>query len=187
MTRGDGREPVVRPAIAADLEAITAIYADAVLHETGTFEIDPPDVSEMTKRLARIVGAGYPYLVATDAGTVVGYAYANAYRDRPAYRFTVEDSVYVKPALKGRGVGRSLLGALVTAATARGHRQMVAVIGDGANAGSVALHAGAGFKHAGVLRASGWKAGRWLDAVLMQRALGEGAATAPEEAGRRPT
>ena len=187
MTAEESRAPVIRAATAADIEAITAIYADAVLHGTGTFEIDPPDVSEMTRRLARIVGAGYPYLVATDAGTVLGYAYANAYRDRPAYRFTVEDSVYVQTASRGRGVGRGLLEALVVAATAGGYRQMVAVIGDGANAGSIALHAGVGFSRAGVLRACGWKAGRWLDAVMMQRALGDGANRAPEDAARRPT
>ena len=133
----------------------------------------------MAARRARIIGAGYPFLVATSAGDVVGYAYAGPYRDRPAYRFTVETSVYVRSGRRGQGIGGALLASLVAAATAGGYRQMVAVIGDSANAGSIALHAGAGFAHVGILRAAGWKAGRWLDAVLMQRALGDGAGTPP--------
>lgn len=170
---------IIREATNADVAAITAIYADAVRNGTGTFEIEPPDDAEMAARLARVVGAGCPYLVATHADIVLGYAYAAAYRDRAAYRFTLETSVYVRADGRGQGIGSALLEALIGAATAAGYRQMVAVIGDSANAGSIALHAGAGFAHAGILRAAGWKAGRWLDAVLMQRALGEGADTAP--------
>lgn len=150
-----------------------------MLEGTGTFEIEPPDVTEMAARHARTVAGGYPYLVADSGEDVVGYAYAFAYRDRPAYRFTVEDSVYVRADRRGRGLGRTLLAALVDAAAIADFRQMVAVIGDSGNTASIELHLRAGFIHAGVLRSSGWKAGRWLDVVLMQCALGQGDATAP--------
>ena len=159
---------------------MTAIYRHAVLHGAGTFELDPPPEAEIAARFARITKAGYAYLVACDGATIVGYAYIAAYRDRPAYRFTVEDSIYVHPDHQGRGVGRSLLAALVAAAEANGYRQMVAVVGDSGNLGSVRVHLAAGFTHMGLLRACGWKHGRWLDVVLMQLALGGGDATAPE-------
>ena len=131
----------------------------------------------MAARHARLDEAGYPYLVAASPDGVLGYAYGAPFRDRPAFRFTVEDSIYVHPDQHGRGIGRSLLAALIEAATARGFRQMVAVVGDGANARSIALHTKAGFTSCGLLKAFGWKAGRWLDCVLMQRALGVGDTT----------
>ena len=165
---------VIRPARRNDIEAITAIYRQAVLEGTGTFEIDPPDVAEMAARHARITEAGFPYLVVEASAEVHGYAYAAAYHQRQAYRFTVEDSVYVSAQARRRGVGSTLLAALIGESTARGFRQMIAVIGDSANQGSIALHRRAGFTPAGVLGATGWKHGRWLDVVLMQRALGEG-------------
>ncbi len=169
---------IVRPVRDADLPAIRAIYAGAVLHGSASFELDPPDLEEMTARRDRILGGGYPYLVAEGAD-VLGYAYAGPWRLRPAYRATVENSVYVDPAAQGRGVGRALLSALIAECTARDFRQMIAVIGDSGNAASIALHRAAGFGDAGILRAVGWKHGRWLDSVLMQRALGPGDSAPP--------
>ena len=167
------------PAGIAHIPAITAIYAEAVVHGTASWELDPPDTAEMARRMADIQARGYPYLVALAGAQVVGYAYASAYRPRPGYRFTVEDSVYVAPAWQGRGMGRRLLAALIDATTRLGYRQMVAVIGDSGNIASIALHTALGFTHAGLLRSIGFKHGRWLDGVLMQRALGEGDATLP--------
>ena len=164
----------IRPCRAADLAAVTAIYHHAVVHGTGSFELEPPDQTEMEARFARLAAAGYPALVACDGAEVIGYAYAGAYRDRPAYRFTVEDSIYLHPDHQGRGVGRALLDRLLAAAEASGYRQMVAVVGDSANRGSIRLHEAAGFTHLGVLRSCGWKGDRWLDVVFMQRALGSG-------------
>ena len=174
---------LLRPARPADVAEIVAIYADAVLNGCASFELDPPDASEMTARMERIRDAGLPWLVAEVDGRVLGYAYAGAYRPRPAYRNTIENSVYVDPAAKGRGLGRRLLEALIEATAALGYRQMIAVIGDSANAASIGLHAALGFEPAGVLRSVGWKHGRWLDSVLMQRPLGEGDGTPP---GGRP-
>jgi L-amino acid N-acyltransferase YncA len=174
--------PIVRPAGVGDMAAVTAIYANAVLNGTGTFELVPPSIADMTARHTRITGGGYPYIVALDADGVVGFAYAFAYRDRPAYRFTVEDSIYVRDGAQGRGIGAILLSTLIEDSTALGFRQMIAVIGDSDNAGSIRLHQRAGFEHSGVLQAAGWKAGRWLDVVLMQRALGEAGTTAPPDA-----
>jgi phosphinothricin acetyltransferase len=168
----------VRPATVDDLPAITAIYAHHVLHGTGTFETVPPDVAEMTRRFDEVRDRGLPWLVDDDGG-VRGYAYANWFRPRLAYRYFVEDSVYVAPEAVGRGIGRALLEALVDAATEAGARQMLAVIGDAENAASIGVHAALGFERTGVLRASGWKLGRWLDVVLMQRALGDGDGRAP--------
>ncbi len=161
----------VRAASRADLGAILAIYGPEVRHGTATFELDPPDLPEIGRRLSRVQALGLPWLVAEAAGEVVAYAYAAPYRDRPGYRFTVEDTIYVAPAARGRGVGRALLEATVAAASAAGMRQMVAVIGDPANPGSVRLHEACGFARAGILRGVGFKFGRWLDTVLMQRAL----------------
>lgn len=171
--------PRLRPALPADAAALAAIYAPAVLHGTATFELDPPDATEMARRLAAISEAGYPYLVAEVSGVVVGYAYLAAYRARPAYRWTVEDSVYVADGMQGRGIGRALLQALVAAGEARGYRQVVAVIGDSRQSASIALHRSAGFNFSGVLHAVGYKAGRWLDTVLMQLPLGPGDTTPP--------
>ncbi|WP_407529539.1 GNAT family N-acetyltransferase [Methylobacterium oryzisoli] len=165
---------ILRPCGPPDIPAVQAIYARAVREGTASFELDPPDVPEMLRRHAGLIGAGHPYLVAEIGGRIAGYAYAGPYRARPAYRASVENSVYVDPAMQGRGVGRRLLAALIDEAERRGFRQMIAVIGDSDNAASIGLHAALGFGHAGVLRAVGWKHGRWLDTVLMQRALGPG-------------
>ena len=164
----------IRPATPADLPAIAAIYGDAVLGGCASFELAPPAEAEMAARLAKIVDAGFPWLVAEADGAVLGYAYAGPYRTRPAYADTLENSIYVAPDAKGRSVGRALLAELIAITTAGGWRQMIAVIGDSANTASIGLHAALGFTHAGVLRAVGWKHGRWLDSVLMQRPLGPG-------------
>lgn len=169
----------IRPATPADAEAVAAIYDKAVLTGTATFELDPPGPAEIARRIAQVRDAGYPYLVMEEAGIVSGYAYANAFRPRIAYQYTVENSVYVAEAAQGRGVGRALMRALIAEAEARGFRQMVAVIGDSANAGSIALHRACGFTHVGVLPATGLKFGRWIDTVLMQRPLGSGSADLP--------
>lgn len=170
----------IRDSNEADLPAIAAIYAHWVTHGRASFELTPPDLAEMKRRRQALLGAGYPYLIAEQDGVVLGYAYAGAYRARPAYRFTVENSVYVRPGCGRNGAGRALLDALVEACTARGFRLMIAVIGDSANAPSIGLHAGAGFRHAGLLPGTGWKHGQWLDTVLMTRALGAGRSTAPD-------
>jgi L-amino acid N-acyltransferase YncA len=169
----------IRPAQPADIPAITRIYSHAVTHGTASFELTPPDEAEMTRRMHELVPNGFPYLAAEVDGALAGYAYAALYRTRPAYRATVEDSVYVAPDRQGRGVGRALLSALIEAATARGFRQMIAVIGDSEQTASVALHAALGFAYVGTLPNVGFKFGRWLDTVLMQRALGDGSKTNP--------
>jgi phosphinothricin acetyltransferase len=169
----------IRPAGAHDVAAISRIYADAVRHGTASFEIDPPDHDEMTRRFKALRDGGFPYLVAEIAGAVAGYAYAGPYRARPAYRFTVEDSIYVAADMHRRGIGRKLLDRLIAEAEQRGFRQMIAVIGDSDQPGSIALHAAAGFRIVGTLAAVGFKLDRWLDSVLMQRALGNGATTDP--------
>jgi L-amino acid N-acyltransferase YncA len=169
----------IRPTIAADLPAITAIYAQAVLYGTATFELIPPDLAEMTRRFAVLIDGGFPYFVAVLDGRVVGYAYAGAYRPRPAYRFTVENSVYLEPAIHRRGIGLQLLQRLIAESEQRSYRQMIAVIGDSANAGSIGVHTKCGFQMIGTHPHVGLKFGRWLDTVMMQRALGEGAATVP--------
>lgn len=170
---------VIRSSVGIDLAAIAAIYAAAVLHGTASFELEPPSEEEMRRRRAALIGAGYPYLVAERDGTILGYAYAGAYRTRPAYRATVEDSIYVALGSQGQGVGRALLNALIAACEAQDFRQMIAVIGDSASAASISLHRSCGFAHAGVLQGVGYKHGRWLDSVLMQRSLGDGDATPP--------
>lgn len=170
---------IIRPATPADVPAIAAIYRPAVLTGSASFEIDPPDDAEMAGRMAAVVGAGFPYLVATIDDCVVGYAYASAFRPRPAYRFTCENSIYVAPDAQGQGIGRALLGELLSRCTALGLRQMLAVIGDSQNFGSIALHRRAGFTFNGTMHAVGFKHGRWLDVVTMQRALGDGDTTPP--------
>jgi phosphinothricin acetyltransferase len=169
----------IRPVRSADIAAITRIYARAVQHGTASFELDPPDVNEMTRRLEALTAAGFPYLVAEAESEVLGYAYAGPYRARPAYRFTVEDSVYIAPDAQRRGLGRLLLERLILESEARGYRQMIAVIGDSAQHASIALHAALGFRMIGTFEAVGWKFGRWLDSVLMQRPLGQGADSEP--------
>jgi L-amino acid N-acyltransferase YncA len=182
---------VIRPSVAADLPALTRIYAHAVIHGTGTFELDCPDEAEMRRRrdeaeMARrrdaVLANGLPWLVAEGSGgEVLGYAYANHFRPRPAYRFCVEDSIYLDPDAHRQGVGRLLLAELLAQCEARGARQMLAVIGDAANAGSIAVHRSCGFEPTGILRAAGWKFERWIDVVLMQKSLGDGSATAPAD------
>jgi len=169
----------------SDLRAIAAIYAHHVRTGTGSFEIDAPDVAEMTRRWRDVTGHGLPYLVAAIAGEVVGYAYAGPYRPRPAYRFTVEDSVYVRADVAGQGIGRSLLLALIDVSEKIGARQMIAVIGDSGNDSSIRVHAVCGFANAGVLKSVGYKFGRWIDVVLMQRTLGPGD-TQPPPVGVTP-
>jgi L-amino acid N-acyltransferase YncA len=172
--------PRIRDSRAEDIPAIAAIYGHWVTHGLASFELSAPDTEEMAKRREAVLGAGYPYLVAEDeAGRVLGYAYASAYRTRPAYRFSVENSVYVAPDAGRGGVGRALLTALLARCEAQGFRLVVAVIGDSGNAASIGLHAACGFRNAGLLPAVGWKHGRWVDSVLMTRALGPGAETPP--------
>ena len=161
----------IRPASPEDLLAITRIYADAVVNGTASFETEPPSVEEMACRFAQLRAGGFPYLVGDVAGEVVGYAYAGPYRTRAAYRFTVEDSIYVAPSQQRRGIGRALLEPLIKQAAHGGFRQMIAVIGDSNQDASIALHAAAGFRMVGTLEAVGFKFDRWLDSVLMQRAL----------------
>ena len=174
--------PIVRDSEDADLPAIAAIYAHHVINGFGSFEEVPPDVEELTRRRREIRDKGLPYLVATDsAGAVLGYAYASPYRTRSAYRFTVEDSIYVAPVAARRGVGRLLLQGLVDRCTRSGYRQMIAVIGDSGNSGSIGLHQSLGFERAALLPTIGFKRGRWVDCVMMQRALGTGAGTPPVE------
>ena len=175
---------IVRDARAQDMAAIQAIYAQEVLHGFATFEEVPPTTEAMLARRAGVLELGLPYLAAELAGEVVGYSYATEYRPRPAYRHTVEDSVYVATGMQGRGIGRALLSALTARCEAGPWRQMVAVIGNSGNAGSIALHRQQGFRLVGTFEAVGFKLGRWVDTVLMQRALGSGGDTLPD-AGRR--
>jgi L-amino acid N-acyltransferase YncA len=173
---------VVRDSEDADLPAIAGIYAHHVMHGFGSFEEAPPDVEELARRRREILGKRLPYLIASDGtGGVLGYAYASLYRARSAYRFTVEDSIYVAPQATRRGIGRLLLEALIERCTAFGYRQMIAVIGDSGNRGSIGLHQSLGFAHAALLPTIGFKRGRWVDCVMMQRPLGPGAGVSPQE------
>jgi phosphinothricin acetyltransferase len=169
----------IRPAVPADIPAITRIYAHAVRHGTASFELDAPDEAEMTRRMRALLDGGFPYLAAEADGTLLGYAYAGPYRTRPAYRFTVEDSIYVDPQAQRRGVGRALLDRLIADATSRNFRLMIAVIGDSQQMPSIELHRAAGFEMVGTFCNVGYKFERWLDSVLMQLALGPGATTKP--------
>jgi phosphinothricin acetyltransferase len=170
---------VIRSATLADIPAITAIYSHAVKCGTASFEIEPPGEQEMTDRFRTLIEGGFPYLVAESGGAVRGYAYAGPYRARIAYRYTLENSVYVATDCHRRGIGRALMDELVSQAGALGFRQMIAVIGDSEQVASIALHRAAGFEMVGTFAAVGFKFGRWLDTVLMQRPLGSGAATLP--------
>jgi phosphinothricin acetyltransferase len=163
-----GSDFQIRAATPSDVAAITEIYAYHVQHGTGSFEIDPPDAEEMARRMADIVSRGLPYLVAESAGTVIGYAYATPYRTRVAYRFTLEDSVYVHHAYAGRGAGAALLAEVIRLCKEWGCRQLVAIIGDSENTASIRLHEKLGFQHSGVLRGVGFKFDRWIDTVMMQ-------------------
>lgn len=170
---------VIRPATPADISAITAIYSHAVTYGTASFEVEPPDEQEMMDRFRTLIEGGFPYLVAESGGAVCGYAYAGPYRTRIAYRYTLENSVYVATDCHQRGIGRTLMDELVSQAGVLGFRQMIAVIGDSGQVASIALHRAAGFEMVGTFAAVGFKFGRWLDTVLMQRPLGSGATTLP--------
>ncbi|MGH6684241.1 MAG: GNAT family N-acetyltransferase [Pseudolabrys sp.] len=169
----------IRPARLSDIPAITRIYAHAVTTGTASFELDPPGEAEMTRRMQAVLDGKFPYLVAQAEDAIAGYAYASLYRTRPAYRFTVEDSVYVAPDSHRRGIGKALLIKIIEACTALGYRQMIAVIGDSDQAASIGVHKACGFAPAGNLRNIGWKFGRWLDTPLMQLTLGPGATSDP--------
>ncbi len=173
--------PLIRPSRDEDVAAITRIYAHHVLHGTGTFETTPPTDAEMAQRRADVLGKGLPWLVLEDGGAVIGYAYGNWFKPRPAYRFSVEDSIYLAPEAAGRGLGRLLLAELVAVLERAGIRKVMAVIGDSDNAGSVGVHRALGFSHIGTVKACGWKFGRWLDIVLMERAIGEADRSPPQE------
>ena len=172
---------LIRPTEERDLPAVAEIYGEAVRTGTASFELAAPDVTEMTRRWRDLIGKNYPHIVATRDGALLGYAYAGPYRPRPAYQFSVEDSIYIAPLAHGAGVGRALLTELIRLCEELGFRQMIAVIGDGhAESASVKLHERLGFRHGGRLEGSGYKHGRWLDTLLMQRALGPGKMTPPE-------
>ena len=172
--------PLVRPATLDDLPAVTAIYRHHVLHGLASFEVEPPDTAEIARRYGTIRELGLPYFVAESDGRIAGYAYAAVYRARPAYRYTVEDSVYVDHEFAGRGIGSALMPALIDGCATAGRRQIIAVIGDSANHASIKLHEKFGFQHAGLLPAVGYKFGRWVDSVLMQKDVGGGQRTPPQ-------
>lgn len=169
----------IRDATDADVPAIQAIYAHHVLHGTGTFEEDPPSAEEIRARLHKVIDKGFVWLVAADDSGVLGFGYFAPFRERSAYRFTVEDSIYVREDVRGQGVGKALVRRLIELATAAGFRQMIAVIGDSHNVGSIGVHASLGFQMVGTMRGTGIKFGRWVDVVTMQRALGKGDTTLP--------
>ena len=172
---------LIRDATEADIPALAAIYAHHVLHGTGTFEETPPDPAEMAGRFALITGQGFAWLVAeAPDGSVLGYAYHAPFRNRSGYRYTAENAIYVRDDVRGQGVGKALVEALLARAEAAGLRQMYALIGDSENAGSIGLHVSAGFRRVGVMKAAGFKFGRWLDVVIMQKTLGEGDHSLPE-------
>ena len=176
----------IRHALPDDLDQITRIYADAVLNGTASYELEPPTRADMGERFEALMDGGYPYLVAEREGAIIGYAYAGPFRARPAYRFIVEDSIYIAPEAKGAGIGKALMQALIDETTALGFRQIIAVIGDGhAESASVRLHERLGFHHTGRMDGSGYKHGRWLDTVFMQLAM-NGGATLPPDANSMP-
>jgi phosphinothricin acetyltransferase len=175
MTRSSAIQ--IRAVRAADLPEIQGIYAHHVLHGTGSFDETPPSVEEISERIEHVTDQGWPWLVADDATGVLGYAYLTRFRPRSAYRYCAENAVYVRPDVRGQGVGKALVAQLIEEAIAAGFRQMIAVIGDADNVGSIGVHASLGFQRAGTLRAVGWKFGRWLDSVYMQRSLGDGDGT----------
>lgn len=170
---------IIRASRDQDIAAITAIYHHHVLHGTGTFEIDPPTEEDMAARRADVLSKELPFLVAEEGEQVLGYAYCNWFKPRPAYRFSAEDSIYLAPNVQGKGLGRALLAELTVAAERAGVRKLIAVIGDSANAGSIGVHAALGFSTVGVLASCGWKFDRWLDVVLMEKSLGQGSTTPP--------
>ena len=173
--------PIIRPSRQEDIAAVTAIYAHQVLNSTGTFETEAPSVEDMTSRRADVLVKGLPYLVAVDSGKVVGFAYANWFKPRPAYRYSVENSIYLAPGHQGKGLGRALMAELMARCEAVGIRKMMAIIGDSANAASIRLHAAMGFEHSGRVNSCGWKFGAWRDIVIMQKTLGFGDTQAPAD------
>lgn len=172
--------PIIRPSQPEDIPAITAIYAHHVLNGTGTFELVPPTPDEMANRRADVLAKGLPYLVTVEGATVLGFAYCNWFKPRPAYRFSAEDSIYLAPHAQGQGVGRALLTELAVQAEQVGVRKLIAVVGDSANTGSIAVHRSCGFTHVGVLKSCGWKFDQWRDVVMMDKALGRGDTSAPQ-------
>jgi L-amino acid N-acyltransferase YncA len=170
---------LIRPAAAVDISKITSIYCDAVLTGTASFEIEPPAETEIARRFSTLSDAGYPYLVAEEAGIILGYGYAGPYHSRPGYRHTVEDSVYLSENARGRGVGGVILRTLISECEGRAFRQMIAIIGDSSHIASMRLHEAAGFMPVGTFKNVGYKHGRWLDSVLMQRPLGPGGEAPP--------
>jgi L-amino acid N-acyltransferase YncA len=172
--------PIIRPSLLEDIPSITAIYAHHVLTGTGTFETDPPSENDMTQRRADVLTKDLPYLVVADGDKILGFAYCNWFKPRPAYRYSAEDSIYLAPEAHGQGLGRALLAELTAQAENCGVRKLIAVIGDSANAGSIGVHQSAGFEHVGLLKSCGWKFDRWLDVVLMDKTLGLGDSSAPQ-------
>jgi L-amino acid N-acyltransferase YncA len=170
---------LIRPSTEADIAAMTAIYAHHVLHGTGTFEIDPPSVADMTTRRSDVLAKGLPYLVVEKNKQILGFAYCNWFKPRPAYRFSAENSIYMHPDSRGQGLGKLLLSELCAQAERVGVRKFMAVIGDSANAASIGLHSSLGFERVGVIKSCGWKFEQWLDIVLMEKALGQGDRTKP--------
>ena len=175
--------PLIRPSRPSDLAAVTAIYAQQVLHGTGTFETEPPSLADMTARRDDVLVKQLPYLVVEDAGEIIGFAYCNWFKARLAYRYSAEDSIYLLPEARRRGLGRALLTELAAQAEAAGVRKLIAVIGDSANSGSIGVHRNVGFEQVGVLKSCGWKFDRWLDVVLMEKVLGAGDLSAPKQLG----
>lgn len=173
--------PLIRPSRDEDLAAITAIYAHHVLHGTGSFETDPPSAADMAARRADVLSKGLPYLVAEHEGKVAGFAYGNWFKPRPAYRYSVEDSIYLAPELQRKGLGRALMAELLARLEAVGIRKVMAIIGDSANTGSVGIHQAFGFTQVGIVESCGWKLGAWRDIVIMQKTLGVGDSQPPHE------
>jgi phosphinothricin acetyltransferase len=171
--------PIIRTSQSTDISQIAEIYHHHVLQGTGTFEVDPPSVTDMAQRRDDVLAKGLPYLVAADGDTVLGYAYCNWFKPRPAYRYSAEDSIYLAPTASGIGLGRALLAELASQAERAGVRKLIAVIGDSANAASIGVHRSLGFADVGILKSCGWKFDRWLDVVLMDKALGSGATNSP--------
>jgi phosphinothricin acetyltransferase len=171
---------IIRSSQDQDLAAITAIYGHHVLHGTGTFEVDPPSQEDMRTRRADVLSKGLPYLVAADGERVLGFAYCNWFKPRPAYKFSAEDSIYISPEAQGKGLGRALLAELSAHAEKAGVRKLIAVIGDSANTGSIGLHLSVGFHHVGTLKSCGWKFNQWLDVVMMEKTIGLGDSCPPQ-------
>jgi L-amino acid N-acyltransferase YncA len=173
--------PIIRPSSANDIPSISAIYNYHVLNGTGTFEIEPPSPEDMASRRTDVLSKGLPYLVATDGDRLLGFAYCNWFKPRPAYRFSAEDSIYLAPDCAGKGIGRALLAELAAQAEHVGVRKLIAVIGDSANLGSIGVHRSVGFSHVGTLKSCGWKFDQWQDVVLMEKSLGQGDSSAPHQ------